>query len=76
MNITINPIHLAAARFQQADNAWGNELRRVFGKDACNARYERRGRGHPGSTLATLHDARELARVEWEVRTGLKADTE
>lgn len=77
MNITIkiNPVHLAAARFQDADDAWGKELIRLFRREACNARYEKRGRGEAGSVLRQLHDVREAARVKWEVRTGLKADT-
>lgn len=74
MQIKINRIHLAAAKFQQADHAWSEELSHIFGRDACNARYEKRGKGHPGSTLRTLYDAREAARITWEVATGLKAD--
>ena len=31
--------------WQEADDAWGAELRRVFGREACNARYQVRGRG-------------------------------
>ena len=51
--------------FQVADDAWGDELRRVFGKNAGQARYETRGKGEPGSELRRLHDAREQARVTW-----------
>jgi len=51
--------------FQAADDAWGAELRRVFGKDACNARYLPRGKGAEGSDLRRLHNAREAARLAW-----------
>lgn len=51
--------------FQRADVAWGDELRRVFGKDACNARYQPRGKGEPGTELHRLHEAREAARAAW-----------
>jgi hypothetical protein len=74
MNIRINAIHLAAAVFQDADDAWSRELTRLFGRDACNARYEKRGRGQIGSALHRLHEARECARQGWEARTGLKTD--
>ena len=74
MNIRINPIHLAAATFQHADNEWQKELVRQFRRDACNARYENRGKGEIGSALRQMHDAREFARQEWEVRTGLRVD--
>lgn len=51
--------------FQDADDAWSLELTRVFGKDACNARYMDSGKGLAGSELRRLHDAREAARVAW-----------
>ena len=51
--------------FQAADDAWSNELRRIFGKDSGQARYEPRGKGEPGSTLRVLHDARDAARIRW-----------
>ena len=75
MTIKINPVHLAAARFRIADNDWNKELIRLFRREACNARYEKRGRGESGSVLRQLHDVREAARVQWEVKTGLQADT-
>jgi hypothetical protein len=53
------------APFQRADDAWGDELVRVFGKLACNARYDGRGKGTDGSRLRKLHDAREAARITW-----------
>lgn len=51
--------------FQKADDAWDNELVRVFGRNAGQARYEPRGRGDEGSTLRLLHDIREAARSAW-----------
>jgi hypothetical protein len=53
------------APFQSADDAWSAELKRTFGKDACNARYTERGKGSEGSELRRLHDAREAARLAW-----------
>lgn len=45
----------AIAQAQIADDAWTHELETVFGSDACNARYQPRGRGEPGTLLAALH---------------------
>lgn len=51
--------------FQAADDAWSAELRRAFGRNAGQARYERRGRGDDGTALRRTHDAREAARAAW-----------
>lgn len=51
--------------FQDADDAWSAELRRVFGADAATARYLDRGKGAEGSALRKLHDDREAARAVW-----------
>jgi hypothetical protein len=51
--------------FQLADDAWSFELHRVFGNDACNARYQPRGKGVEGMELRRLHDLREAARAAW-----------
>ncbi len=51
--------------FQAADDAWSAELKKTFGKDAGQARYEPRGKGADGSALRRLHEAREAARVAW-----------
>jgi hypothetical protein len=51
--------------FQQADDAWSAELKRIFGKRAGDARYTAEGKGEEGSDLRRLHDAREAARVAW-----------
>lgn len=64
-HIKINPIHLAAARFAEADNIWNEALRDQFGRSACNARYEKRGKGNPGSKLRDLYIIREYARQSW-----------
>jgi len=53
--------------FQDADDAWSDELTRVFGKNAGQARYEPRGKGEEGSKLRTLHDTRENARSAWHL---------
>lgn len=44
-----------------ADQAWGDELRRLFGKNAGDIRYTKRGQGEPGSELRRLHDAKLAA---------------
>ncbi len=51
-----------------ADTAWMVELRKLFGRDACNARYEKRGRGLPGSDLAKAYDAWMSAMHDARVR--------
>lgn len=47
-----------------ADEAWGSELRRQFGKRAGDVRYTTRGKGEPGSELRRLHDAKLAADTE------------
>jgi hypothetical protein len=44
-----------------ADEAWSAELHRLFGKNAGDVRYTRRGHGEPGSELRRLHDAKLAA---------------
>ncbi len=56
MNTHITNADIRAAALA-ADEAWHAELVRTFGKDACNARYEVRGRGAYGSELDRLHQA-------------------
>lgn len=43
-----------------ADNAWQAELVRVYGRAACNARYDARGTATPA--LAALHAEKSKAR--------------
>ncbi len=45
----------------EADAAFAAELRRVFGEDACNARYDARGKSTP--ELRRLSDAKIAADV-------------
>lgn len=53
----------ATQAFNNADEVWSAELVRQFGKrSACNARYQPRGRGKPGSALRAKYEAREEAR--------------
>lgn len=59
------PYTPALKPFQDADDAWSAELKRVFGRNAGDARYTDRGKGVEGSTLRQLHDAREAARAAW-----------
>lgn len=51
--------------FQIADDAWSAELKRLFGKQAGDARYGTRGKGEEGSALRRLHDARMEAQRVW-----------
>jgi hypothetical protein len=51
--------------FQDADDAWGAELRRVFGKRSAEARYTDLGKGEEGSELRRLHDIRMAAQRRW-----------
>lgn len=51
--------------FQDSDDAWGAELKRVFGKRSAEARYTSLGRGEDGSELRRLHDVRQAAQSTW-----------
>jgi hypothetical protein len=51
--------------FQDADDAWSAELKRCFGNNAGQARYEPRGKGELGSKLRELHDQRMNAQSAW-----------
>lgn len=53
-------------KFERADQAWSRELRRLFGRDAGNARYEPRGRGEAGTELARIYAERMVAFREWQ----------
>ena len=58
--------HLA---FAAADDDWQRELVTAYGADACNARYDARGRGAfygPLEFLGRAFLAREKARMAWE----------
>lgn len=56
------PLHIAAIK---ADNAWTQELVRLFGKRAGDMRYANAGKGDVGSELRRLHDARMTAQEAW-----------
>jgi hypothetical protein len=51
--------------FQDADDAWGAMLRRVFGKRSAEARYTSLGKGEEGSELRRLYEARTAAQSAW-----------
>jgi hypothetical protein len=51
--------------FQDADDAWSLELRRVFGNKSGDARYQDKGKGEEGSELRRLYEARMLAQSVW-----------
>ena len=62
----MSPAHEALYRAAiAADNAWSDELRRLFGKRANDARYTVQGRGEPGTELHRLHDAAQGAKNAW-----------
>lgn len=51
--------------FQDADDAWDGELRRVFGKQSALARYTNLGKGEEGTAVRKLFEARDAARTAW-----------
>ena len=51
--------------FQDADDAWSVELRRIFGNSSGDARYSDLGKGEEGSKLRDLYEARMLAQTIW-----------
>ena len=60
------PYTPALKPFQDADDAWSLELQRIFGKDAGDARYQKRGEGEQGSVLHCLYATRHLAYLIWQ----------
>ncbi|MBN6819539.1 hypothetical protein JRF84_08045 [Methylobacterium organophilum] len=54
-----------AQAFQDADEAWGEALRREFGRRAAEARYSPAGKGDVGSVLRALYCARYAAYSAW-----------
>jgi hypothetical protein len=48
-----------------ADEAWSNELERLFGKHAGDVRYTKAGMGEPGSKLRLLIEAFRKANDAW-----------
>jgi hypothetical protein len=57
----IDPKHRAYFKAIAADDAWSQELQRLFGKRAGDIRYTEKGRGTPGSKLRKLHNAKLAA---------------
>ena len=57
--------------YQRAQDAWTDELRRLFGKRAGDVRYTSQGRGEPGMDLNRLWIAQDKARIAWEVARGV-----
>ena len=56
-------LHAAYAAYGIADHAWSAELLRVYGAEACNARYDKRGCATP--TLARLRHLSRAAGDHW-----------
>jgi hypothetical protein len=52
-------------RFEQADNAWQDELEARFGRRARDARYTAEGRGAEGTKLRRLYELRTIAMQSW-----------
>lgn len=61
------PISLADAHraFILADGAWTIELDKKFGRNAGDARYDKRGEGEPGTKLREVYEARKAASDQW-----------
>lgn len=65
-------IEHAYRRALRADDAWSEELRRVFGSKAGNVRYTKRGEGEPGSRLRRLYKAKVRADKAWDKISRMK----
>ncbi len=57
-----------------ADRRWSAELSRLFGKQAGDVRYTKRGEGEPGTELNAAY--REFTRTSAEWRDSLRGWTE
>lgn len=57
--------------FQAADKAWSIELQRAYGKHAGDIRYRPAGKGEPRSALRAAYDARETARMLYDLACGM-----
>lgn len=55
----------------RADNAWMAELRRIYGRNACNVRYQPEGQGADNSQLRALYEAWNAANESWRDAVGL-----
>lgn len=55
----------AYEEFGKHNDAWSDELERIYGTDAGTARYDGRGKGEPGSRLNDLYIEYHHARAEW-----------
>lgn len=62
-----NAFRRASTEFDLAERAWSAELSAQFGRHAGDVRYTPAGRGADGTHLRRLHDARDAARIAWEV---------
>lgn len=63
---TINQTRKAAYEAAvYCENAWQDELERVYGNAAAAARYDARAKATP--VLKTLHDAKNAAARAWEL---------
>jgi transposase len=74
--LMVNRAVMALVYFQSADADWTRELVAAFGKEAGQARYEARGKGAEGTALRLTHDARELARLAWDMEKAIAAYVE
>ncbi|WP_158010949.1 hypothetical protein [Tardibacter chloracetimidivorans] len=61
--MTLQELHERWTAWNAADEAWSRELIRTYGSDACNARYESRGKATP--ELARLCAAFMAAGEAW-----------
>ena len=72
----MNHIHTLYYAAIKADDAWHNELVRLFKKDAGDVRYTKAGKDEPGSVLRKLHDDWEVARDAWALAVQEKQRSE
>ncbi len=61
----MNHLHELYYAAVKADDNWHNELVRIFGKQACNVRYTKEGKGFIGSFLNEAYRAHRIACDAW-----------
>lgn len=65
-------IHELHRDWQDADNAWQDELSKAFGKDAGDRRYEMDKSSHPAACLAA-YEQKKMAWRAFNERGGFNA---
>lgn len=65
MHPLLSEVLSTQSTFQDADDAWSDEMRRQFKSRYVEARYGVLGRGEPDSLLRALYDRRQQAMIAW-----------